>query len=277
LTYACDHYDHGLLFFYFSSTDLQSHMFWWDSEDKHPTRSPDEAKAYFAHLQEIYQKMDSVIGGLLDRYGSTATLIAMSDHGFANFRRQFNLNSWLRENGYLGPSHSTSIMKDVDWSQTRAYGLGINGLYLNLKGREKYGIVESGSEREALLDELVVKLEAVRDIDNRRVIRKVHRAENAYHGDATAYAPDLIIGYCRDYRASWDTCLGEMSPEILFDNTSAWSADHCADASEVPGVIFCNKPIATDHPHLIDLAPTILTEFGLKAPSSIEGKTLFAT
>ena len=76
----------------------------------------------------------------------------MSDHGFANFGRQFNLNSWLRDWGYLGPAECTSIMKDVDWSQTTAYGLGINGLYLNMKGRERDGIVEPGEQREALLD-----------------------------------------------------------------------------------------------------------------------------
>ena len=75
----------------------------------------------------------------------------MSDHGFANFGRQFNLNSWLRDWGYLGPRECTSIMNDVDWSSTTAYGLGINGLYLNLKGRERDGIVEPGEEREALL------------------------------------------------------------------------------------------------------------------------------
>ena len=88
----------------------------------------------------------------MDRYGGKATIIVMSDHGFANFGRQFNLNSWLRDWGYLGPRECTSIMTDVDWSQTTAYGLGINGLYLNMKGRERDGIVEPGEERETLLD-----------------------------------------------------------------------------------------------------------------------------
>ena len=96
----------------------------------------------------------------------------MSDHGFANFGRQFSLNTWLRDEGYLGPRDCTSIMKDVDWAQTRAYGLGINGLYLNLKERERDGIVEPG-KREALLKELVKRLEAVRDVDGQPVIRHV--------------------------------------------------------------------------------------------------------
>ena len=149
--YAIENYDDGLLFFYFSSSDLQSHMFWWTSDDPHPTRTSPEAAKYFAHIKRLYQRLDSVIGDIHDRYGSKATIFVMSDHGFANFGRQFNLNSWLRDCGFLNPSECTSILQDVDWSQTRAYGLGINGLYLNLKGREPDGIVEPGDRAERLL------------------------------------------------------------------------------------------------------------------------------
>jgi predicted AlkP superfamily phosphohydrolase/phosphomutase len=276
LKYALGHYDDGLLFFYFSSTDLQSHMFWWDSNDIHPTRSAEDAKKYFNQIQELYRELDSVVGDILNCYGDQATIIVMSDHGFANFKRQFNLNTWLRENGYIQPADSTSILRDVDWYRTKAYGLGINGLYLNLRGRERDGIVKSGKEREELISELISKLEAVTDINGRRVIRKVHRADKAYSGAATDLAPDLIVGYCRNYRASWTTCLGDMTKEVLLDNDSAWSADHCADVSEVPGVIFSNRPIAASSPALIDVAPSILTEFGLRIPSSMEGKNIFA-
>ena len=45
---------------------------------------------------------------------------------------------------------------DVDWSRTRAYGLGFNGLYLNLAGREGQGIVQPG-EADELLDEFLTR------------------------------------------------------------------------------------------------------------------------
>lgn len=271
LEYALEDYDDGLLFFYFSSTDLQSHMFWWDSELKHPTRSSENAAKYFGHIARLYQRFDSIIGDLLRRYGDQAAIMVMSDHGFTNFKRQFNLNTWLRDQGYLHPPNAQSLFKDVDWSKTRAYGLGINGLYLNLKGRERDGIVEQGKQRNELLEEISAKLEAVRDTDGREVIAKTHRSDRVYSGPATAFAPDLIVGYKRDYRASWDTCLGNMGDEVLSDNDSAWSADHCADVSEVPGVIFCNRPIKAAAPALIDIAPTVLVQFGIKTPESMEG------
>jgi predicted AlkP superfamily phosphohydrolase/phosphomutase len=274
--YAINNYDDGLLFFYFSSSDLQSHMFWWDSDDRHPIRSDDEAKKYFGHVKRLYQRLDTVIGDIVDRYGSVATILVMSDHGFANFGMQFNLNSWLRAQGYLGPPECTSILKDVDWSQTFAYGLGINGLYLNLKGRERDGIVEPGEEQEAMLKELATKLEAVTDDNGQRVIRNVYRADKIYSGSATALAPDLIVGYCRGYRASWDTCLGDLSEEILSPNKLAWSADHCADALEVPGVLFSNRPLRDKKPRLVDIAPSILAEFGLPTPANMTGKNVFS-
>ncbi len=113
MEYAIDNYDDGLLFFYFSSSDLQSHMFWWNSDEQHPVRSAAEAQQYFNHIHRLYQRLDTVVGDIFDRYGAQATVIVMSDHGFANFGRQFNLNSWLRDFGYLNPRECTSVLQNV--------------------------------------------------------------------------------------------------------------------------------------------------------------------
>jgi predicted AlkP superfamily phosphohydrolase/phosphomutase len=120
-------------------------------------------------------------------------------------------------------------------------------------------------------------LEAITDVNGQKVVRKAYRSDKIYSGNATALAPDLILGYSRGYRASWATCLGELTDEILLDNDSAWSADHCADALEVPGVLFSNQPIRAKNPRLIDLAPSILAQFGLPTPRSMIGADVFST
>jgi predicted AlkP superfamily phosphohydrolase/phosphomutase len=284
--FALDNYEDGLFFFYFSSSDLQSHIFWWwNSPTPHPLKSEDEVQKSFNHVRQLYQRLDKeVVGQILDRHGGRATILVMSDHGFGNFGRQFNLNSWLRENGYLFPEDCSSVLSDgdVDWSKTKAYGIGINGLYLNLKGRERDGIVEPGAEQQQVLADLVSKLEAVKDEDvpgEPSVIRKVYRADAVYSGSATALAPDLIVGYRRGYRASWDTSKGLATRDVLSDNTNAWSADHCADAEEVPGILFANRPLNAQgsKPMLIDIAPSILTEFGQSVPSTMTGRNVFST
>jgi predicted AlkP superfamily phosphohydrolase/phosphomutase len=274
LEYAIQNYDDGLLFFYFSSSDLQSHMFWWQGDEPHPSRPPEQAAHFFGHIRRLYSRLDTVIGDLYDRYGSSATILVMSDHGFANFGWQFNLNSWLRDWGYLNPSECSSIMRNVDWSRTKAYGLGINGLYLNLKGRERDGIVEPGKEADELIEEITNRLVEATKWNDQPVIRGVYRASQVYAGDATAFAPDLIVGYHRGFRASWATCLGDLEENTISPNKEAWSADHCADALEVPGVVWCSKPIRGENPSLVDMAPSILAEYELPTPPTMTGRNV---
>jgi predicted AlkP superfamily phosphohydrolase/phosphomutase len=280
LDFARGHYEDGLLFFYFSSTDLQGHMFWWDSDEKHPVRSADQAKKCNQLLIDVYKKLDEVVGDIRKQYGDDGTIFVISDHGFCNFRRQFNINTWLRDNGYLRPGNCKSLLDPrrgplADWMHTRAYGLGLNGVYLNLKGRERHGII-GPDERDALLNEIREKLLAVRDpLDGQPVIVNVYRSDEVYSGPFASSAPDLIIGYNRGYRASWATTLGDITDQVLSDNNSAWSADHCMDTSLLPGVLFSNKPIRRDQPSLVDLAPTILELFGVHPPSTMTGGSLF--
>ena len=69
--------------------------------------------------------------------------------------------------------------------------------------------------------------------------------------------------------------MGDMSDEVLRNNDSAWSADHCMASAEVPGVLFSNRPIAAASPALIDMAPTILSEFGVAKPAEMAGRSVF--
>jgi predicted AlkP superfamily phosphohydrolase/phosphomutase len=275
LDYALQNYEDGLLFFYFSSTDLQAHMFWWDSDDPHPVRSPEEARKYHEYIRELYRLADGVVADVIKEHGDDSTIIVMSDHGFCNFERQFNVNTWLRDNGYIQPADCRSLLDgSVDWSKTTAYSLGLNGIYLNLKGRERDGIVEE-EDADRLMKEIIAGLEAVRDTDGSPVIRNVYRSDEEYSGEHTYLAPDLLVGYYRGYRASWSCTLGDMDEEMLRDNDTAWSADHCIDPLEVPGVLFSNRPIQAEAPSLIDIAPTILNAFGVEAPPIMKGDLLF--
>ncbi len=278
--HALRNYRDGLIFFYFSSTDLQAHLFWWDGDEPHPVRTPEQSRRYDKVIDDLYMDMDRVVGEVQSRVGDEATILVMSDHGFCNFRRQFNLNTWLRDNGYIQPPNCRNIQnpgrgRPIDWSRTKAYGLGLNGLYLNLKGRERDGIVEP-SQRDALIEEISRKLLDVRDPANGQpVIARVYRADDVYAGPHAADGPDLIVGYHRGYRASWGTTLGDMPDEVIADNDSAWSADHCIAAEEVPGVLFSNRPIARESPLLVDVAPTILGLYGMETPSSMSGRSVF--
>ena len=200
---------------------------WEEDNDKFGGPTRETEKLLYLHMttviEPIYTYMDKVVGRIVSRAKKNTTFIVVSDHGFTSFRRAFHLNSWLKENGYVTliaewRQGEVELFLNVDWSATRAYGLGINGLYINQVGREKYGIVQPGSEKDALLDELVEKLEQVIDPETgERVISKVYKTKDCYQGSEVENAPDLIIGYNKGYRASWQTTLGKFPKEFFED------------------------------------------------------------
>jgi predicted AlkP superfamily phosphohydrolase/phosphomutase len=228
-------------------------------------------------IENAYIEMDGVLGRVLDSIDGDTTVIVLSDHGFAPFYRAFNLNTWLKDNGYsyLTDDSEGEFFQNVDWSRTRAYGVGFNGLFLNLKGRESKGIVDPAG-REALLDEISEKLLSIRDPQNgEQVISRVYRAEEIYSGPYLKDAPDLIVGYNKGYRASWETVLGSFPKEVLRDNKQKWSGDHLMEAALVPGILLSNKEIRLENPALTDLAPTVLEEFGIPKQEGMIGQSIF--
>jgi predicted AlkP superfamily phosphohydrolase/phosphomutase len=271
----------GMLFAYFSSLDQNAHMFWRAFDKNSPAYDPDVSAKYGDTLEWFYQQMDQMLGRALAKADGNTTVIVMSDHGFAPYDRSFNLNTWLLANGYIslkpGPRTTPGdLFTDVDWTHTRAYGLGLNGLFLNLRGREHWGIVAPGAEAEALQNEIRDKLLAVRDpVTGLAPITRVDRAQDVYSGESVRDAPDLVVGYKRGYRAGWATDLGEFTAEVLEPNTEPWSGDHCIDYTLVPGVLLSNKKIVMPSPALTDIAPTVLAEYGIAKPANMVGQSVF--
>jgi predicted AlkP superfamily phosphohydrolase/phosphomutase len=279
--YELERFKEGALFCYFSTTDQGQHMYWRTIDPQHPAYTPELGKKYGNVILGFYQAMDKALGMALDKKDDNTIIMVVSDHGFNSFRRAFNLDSWLKENGYVTlvdewRQGETEFFLNVDWSGTKAYALGFNSLYVNQMGREKYGIVQPGPEKEALLNELVEKLEKVIDPKTgERVITKVYKAEDCYQGSEVENAPDLIIGYNKGYRASWQTALGKFPKVLLEDNTDKWSGDHLIDMALLPGILFCSEKVTLKKPALYDIAPTILKIYGIKIPKDMVGKPLF--
>jgi predicted AlkP superfamily phosphohydrolase/phosphomutase len=267
----------GLCACVFDTTDRVQHMFWRYLEDDHPAARGVPRDQRPTVIQDLYARMDELIGRVMKQIDEQTLLMIVSDHGFKSFARCVNLNAWLHQNGYLvlkpGKTESGDWFDDVDWSRTRAYTMGLNGLYLNLKGREREGVVEPGAEAESLKDDLRYKLDGLVDPASGRVgITGVFDCDSVYAGPYVDNAPDLLVGYGDGFRASWDSVMGKVTNQIFEDNLKAWSGDHCIDPRLVPGVLFCNYEISDEKPAIVDVAPTVLKLFGLALPGHLDGK-----
>ena len=266
----------GLCTCVFDTTDRVQHMFWRYLDEDHPAAREVPREQRPGVIQDLYTRMDNLIGRVMEEIEDDTLLMVVSDHGFKSFARCVNLNAWLHQNGYLalkpGKTESGDWFEDVDWSRTRAYTMGLNGLYLNLKRREREGIVEA-ADAEALKNELRSKLNELKDPASGRVgITGVFDCDAVYAGPYVDNAPDLIVGYGDGFRASWDSVMGKVTAQIFEDNLKAWSGDHCIDPRLVPGVLFCNRKIAEEKTAIVDVAPTVLKLFGLPLPGHFDGK-----
>jgi predicted AlkP superfamily phosphohydrolase/phosphomutase len=253
-------------------------MFWRDIDPQHPAGRRAGAPARTA-IRDLYEHNDAMLGRLMARTGADDVLMVISDHGFSSFRRGINLNSWLHQEGYLalkpGTSGHAEWLRDVDWSATKAYCVGLTGMFFNVRGREQIGIVAPGADVSALKSEIIAKLNGLRDPENGDLgVREAFDTATLYAGPYRDNAPDILIGYNAGYRASWDGARGIVAGAVFQDNTKAWSGDHCIDPRLVPGVFFCNRHTTTDDPALIDIAPTALRLFGIEPPAYMDGRPL---
>lgn len=257
----------GFWFLYFSTTDQAAHMLWGK---------------YEKDLLPIYEKADQFVGWTLDRMPADALLLVISDHGFARFDRQVNLNRWLMQEGFLSLDDPDNVSNQpgflhVDWSKTKAYAMGLNGLYLNRKGREGHGIV-TDEEAPGLLDNLEKRLLGFEDPEGETpVVGRVYRTRKIFRGNHLEYAPDLLVGFNAPYRMSPQTGLGAVPRAVVEDNPDEWIGDHCMAHDQVPGVVFSNRPITAEKPALEDVPVTVLGAFGIEPPAELSGESIVQT
>jgi predicted AlkP superfamily phosphohydrolase/phosphomutase len=244
LNESLDRFRQGFLFFYFSSIDQNSHVLWGHHE---------------AELLAFYRAVDASIGEVMTRKPG-AEVMVMSDHGFATFDRAVGLNDWLLDQGLLSRKG-----QEIDWPRTQVHAMGLNALYVNLAGRERFGIVPL-SGRDALIARVREQLLAMRDPRDGAVV-----VESVSGGSS----PDLIVGYARGYRASWETGVGGFSNAVLADNDDAWTADHCINAADVPGVLFTSRKIRIADPELKDLPVSLLALFSVPPATQMTGRSVY--
>jgi predicted AlkP superfamily phosphohydrolase/phosphomutase len=269
----------GLCVCVFDGTDRMQHMFWRYIDEDHPARPKEIQESLRNVIEDLYKRMDDLVGRTMAKcQGDDNLLMVISDHGFNTFRRGIDLNRWLEENGYLKVSDERrheEHLAGVDWSQTRAFAIGLTGIFINIKDKYSQGIVAPGSEADELREEIAQRLATLADpATGSRAIKRVYQAPKFYRGPYKDHAPDLIVGYQRGYRVSWEAAIGKTTRDVFHDNTKAWSGDHCVDPSVVPGVLFCNRPVESEHPRLLDIGPTVLDMFGVSVPDYMDGKPL---
>ena len=252
-------------------------------------------------LIALYGKLDEALGALVNTLETNDCLIILSDHGFGPLKRIFHLNLWLQEKGYLkfdgGKGKGSSGVKRfipesvkrplrailgrkpdmvgynplafIDWAATRAYcgSSSEQGVYLNVKGREPYGIVEQGLEYTEIRDRLMKELEGAKDpATGERIFEVVCPREEIQSGRFIENAADIYIQPTRYEWVMAEEHVGEMSMPWLH----RWGGFHREE-----GIFIAAGPMIRGGGELpsfemTQVMPTILASLGVPVPEWVD-------
>jgi len=236
----------GLFVAYFNTPDPVQHMFYANSQNKKDPHS--------SAIKNIYLRMDKTLSKINSLLEKDDLLIILSDHGFGPFNYEVHLNTILKEHSLLSLKSNTisnEFLQNTNWNKTKAYALGFNSIYLNLKGRESEGIV-SPKDKKKVIKKITAVLKNLK-YQKKPVVKNVYSKKDLGILERTD-SPDIIVGYYQGFRASWKTAVGDLDKKAITKRTQKWSGDHLFDASEVPGILLSNQKLNLKSPSITDIA-----------------------
>lgn len=305
-TQVVSNYDHELYFFMLSVVDHIQHHFWAYMDEDHPGY---RSSQYEDEIVRMYSRVDEVIRNVVDQFDEEVNVVLVSDHGFMSNHTEVSINAVLRDEGLLqydadrgseltsnllnvvkerlnrktiaklvpqslyefAAERSTlSVSEDIDWERTTAYSFGSTpGVYLNLRGREKYGTVDK-SEYDQVVDHLVAIFENLEDpYTGEKVVKKAHKKADLYSGKYIEKAPDLVLEPNEGFQIK-----GSINTRAFSHNTEVMpnSGCHARDGIFIangPGIPNCEL---SDGLELRDIAPLLLYLHGYGIPETMDGR-----
>ncbi len=165
----------------------------------------------------------------------------------------------------------------IDWKQTKAYRFPmyppVEGVMINVAGRQPEGCVQPGEEYEALRTRILEEVRELRDPQTGEpIVIEAYRREEIYTGERLEMAPDLILVTQDRYKGG--TSLTELVSEVPLDILSKLSGVHRMNGIFLAQGPHVRKHASLEHAGIIDVAPTIMYMLGMPIPSDMDGKPL---
>ncbi|MDO8549652.1 MAG: alkaline phosphatase family protein [Ignavibacteria bacterium] len=174
-------------------------------------------------------------------------------------------------------------MGKVDWTTTKVFNLvaDLQGyIRINLKGREKEGIVEQGEEYDWLCNKVIEGLKTFKDANNfEPVVESISRSDQIfYKGNGFNNLPDIIVKWkfkpAVSYKKIISSEYGELewpSPGI---NPDGRSGNHRPEGFLLAAGKNIKINSTFEKKHIVDLAPTILHLLGVSVLEDYDGKVI---
>jgi predicted AlkP superfamily phosphohydrolase/phosphomutase len=256
--------------------DRIHHAFWKYFDEDHPLH---ECGNEFENVVgDYYALLDEKVGRLMELIGEDTIIMVASDHGGKAMKGAFCVNSWLEEQGLLKlrkPVKKISRLQEanVDWGRTTAWGWGgyYARIFLNVKGREKQGLVDP-ADYERVRDDIAERIRAIRGPKGEEWATRVFKPEDAF-SECRGDPPDLMVYFDN---LSWRSAgtIGHGNLYLPENDTGPDDAVH-----DKIGLYIYHDPRKDlggkrEDMRIVDVAPTILKGMKLPVPADMEGRPL---
>ncbi|MFI5271430.1 MAG: alkaline phosphatase family protein [Ktedonobacterales bacterium] len=166
----------------------------------------------------------------------------------------------------------------IDWGRTDVYRFPVTeqmeGLALNVVGRQPQGTIQPGAAYEELRERVIAALRALRvPGSDEPLVTEVYRREEVFSGPHSVRAPDVLYRLAAGYesRGSITDPLFIPVPPIALSRHSAWHDRAGVLLARGAGIAAGTR--LTDA-HLLDIAPTVLRALGLPLSADLDGHPL---
>lgn len=293
--------DWDLFVVVFTGIDRIQHRFWKYIDRSNPAY--EKNGPWEKEITKYYQRIDGVIGELIDCVSKGTTVFLLSDHGFGPLQENFFLvNNWLANLGLMDTSSPSrarlqNVLSNIlwirklipkgmrkrvkarpNWKMTRAYGVvtypSIGGINLNLIGREKRGTVTPGTEADDVIKKIGEALYSLEDQKGNKIIRKVIITKNEFFGSHVDDLPDIIFELETKYCQKLGTGFGPTFARFQVLYHKKVTGTHRMNGILVISGPFIKKGLEIKGAEIIDIAPTILYLMGLPIPNDFDGRVL---
>ncbi len=177
-----------------------------------------------------------------------------------------------------------SRLNNINWYSTKAYADQhveiFSSIWVNLKGREPYGIVKPGNQHEELLNQIISLLKELKDPSSgQKMATEVYRREDIFKGSLSIMAPDLIVEWKDSAYRTQSSFLGNKLESYIGTLDSKETSRTISGEHKMNGIFLLsgkgiNKGKEIQGANIVDLAPTILFKLGIPIPREMDGKVL---
>ncbi len=261
---------------------------WWMSgvdpkSASYTAMSAQDREKLWSEVQDMYVKLDAMVGEILKVADDNTYVVVSSDHGAVPLDRSVNLNNVFAKKGWLkftlDPKTGEPI---IDWDKSKVMYLKMAHVYINPNGLAGNYTRASGAAYDALRNDVIETLKNLADENGAKPVVDIVKWE-----DAKAYMQldpdrigDLVVANAPGY--GWNE---EMTADLAFFSTPAVAGyKQAIKAIDVPGMwtpfimagpgIKKNNFLGDKPFSLIQQYPTIMKALRVEVPSYVQGKPL---